>query len=210
MLRQESRHKLDLFAAAVQGSVRRLEHVPGTVQLNPDVLALLRHPQDGSLVQRVNAHLLRLNGHVGSQRVFVLDERGMVLASSDANLGPRSLVGADLTFRAYFLEALSGGWAAISPSVRWTASRATSFRTPSTTAPGWWGWPQSRSAWRLDDTWAMLGAPALVADSQRVVILLSEAGWRYTALTRLSDEQRVDIQLARLYGEEALPPFSNT
>ena len=67
MLRQESRHKLDLFAAAVQGSVRRLEHVPGTVQLNPDVLALLRHPQDGSLVQRVNAHLLRLNGHVGSQ-----------------------------------------------------------------------------------------------------------------------------------------------
>ncbi|HQY09105.1 MAG TPA: ATP-binding protein [Burkholderiaceae bacterium] len=208
MLRQESRHKLDLFAAAVQGSVRRLEHVPGTVQLNPDVLALLRHPQDGSLVQRVNAHLLRLNGHVGSQRVFVLDERGMVLASSDANLGPRSLVGADLTFRPYFLEALSGrvgrhfAIGAVDGEPGYFVShpihdgaRVVGVATIKIGLGG------------LDDTWAMLGAPALVADSQRVVILSSEAGWRYTALTRLSDEQRVDIQLARLYGEEALPPF---
>jgi two-component system C4-dicarboxylate transport sensor histidine kinase DctB len=45
-LRAESNHQLDLFAAAVQGMVRRLEPMPATVQLSTEVQALLRQPGD--------------------------------------------------------------------------------------------------------------------------------------------------------------------
>ena len=40
-LRDESNHRLDLFASAVEGMVKRLEHVPATIQLNQDVQAML-------------------------------------------------------------------------------------------------------------------------------------------------------------------------
>ena len=210
-LRQESRHKLDLFAAAAQGVLARLEPVPGTVQLNPDVLALLRHPADAALVQRVNGYLLRLNGHLGSQRVFVLDERGQVLAASDARAGARSLVGADLSFRPYFLDALAG---------RVGRHFAIGVRD---SEPGYFVSHPIHDGARvvgvaaikiglgaIEETWPLLGAPALVADSQRVVILSSEPGWRYTALAPLGAEQRVDIELARLYAGQQVPPFPVT
>jgi len=207
-LRQESRHKLDLFAAAAQGALRRLEPLPGTIQLNPDVLALLRQPGDAALVRRVNTYLLRLNGHLGSQDIFVLDERGTVLAASGARSGAASLVGADLSFRPYFLEALAG---------RVGRHFAIGVRDGS---PGYFvSHPIHDGAHvvgvatikiglgAIEETWPMLGAPALVVDSQRVVILSSEPAWRYTALVPLGDEQRVDIQLARLYGAQPIRPF---
>lgn len=213
-LRQETRHKLDLFAAAVQGVVRRLEHVPGTIQLNPDVLALLRQPADAAVAARVQAYLQRLNAHVGSHRVAVLDERGTVLAASSAGGtagppgGPRGLLGADLSFSPFFLEALSG-----------RVGRHFAIGVPEG-EPGYFVSHPIHDGARvvgvamiqiglgaIEDTWSMLGAPALVADGQRVVILSSEPGWRYTALSPLSDEQRVDIELARLYGGRRIAPF---
>jgi two-component system C4-dicarboxylate transport sensor histidine kinase DctB len=207
-LRRDSGHKLDLFAAAVQGAVRRLEHVPSTIQLNPDVLTLLRHPDQAAQVEQVNRFLLRLNGHVGSQRVFVLDERGTVRASSDAQTGSANLIGADLSFRPYFLEALSG---------RVGRHFAIGSRDGD---PGYYVSHPIHDGARvvgvatikiglgaIEDTWPMLGAPALVADGQRVVILSSEPAWRFTALTPLSDEERVDIQLARLYGGRDIAAF---
>ena len=210
-LRQETRHKLDLFAAAVQGVVRRLEHVPGTIQLNPDVLALLRQPESAAVAQRVQAYLQRLNAHVGSHRVAVLDERGTVLAASGppaVGAGGRGLVGTDLSFSPFFLEALSG-----------RVGRHFAIGVPEG-EPGYFVSHPIHDGARvvgvamiqiglgaIEDTWSMLGAPALVADGQRVVVLSSEPGWRYTALAPLSDEQRVDIELARLYGGRRIAPF---
>lgn len=210
-LRLETRHKLDLFAAAVQGVVRRLEHVPGTIQLNPDVLALLRQPADAAMAARVQAYLQRLNAHVGSHRVAVLDERGTVLAAGGtpgAGAAGRSLVGADLSFSPFFLEALSG-----------RVGRHFAIGVPEG-EPGYFVSHPIHDGARvvgvamiqiglgaIEDTWSMLGAPALVADGQRVVILSSEPAWRYTALAPLSDEQRVDIDLARLYGGRRIAPF---
>lgn len=206
-LRLEANHKLDLFASAVQGVVRRLEHVPATVQLNPDVLTMLRAPGRPAGVRQVNDYLRRLSGHVGSRRVFVLDERGTVLASSDA--GSRaSLVGRDLSFRPYFLEALAGrvgrhfaigvqggqpGYFVSYPIH--DGARVVGVATIEIALDG------------IDDTWPMLGTPALVADGLGVVILSSQDAWRYTTLVPLSPEQQVDVELSRLYGPHELHPF---
>jgi C4-dicarboxylate-specific signal transduction histidine kinase len=59
----------------------------------------------------------------------------------------------------------------------------------------------------IDQTWEMVGAPALLADAHRIVIHSSRNDWRYTSLTPLSVERRVDLQLTRLYNDLQIPQF---
>ena len=207
-LRDESNHRLDLFASAVEGMVKRLEHVPATIQLNQDVQALLLEPRHALRVSRVNDYLRRLNAHLGSLAVFVLDERGVVVASSNSELGDDSQLGEDLSFRPYFLEALSGQVG------RHFAIGAKSGQ------PGYFVSHPIRDGARVlgvatikisldpvDEVWDMLGAPALLADTNQVVILSSRPEWRYTALAELSLERRVDLQITRLYNNQQIPRF---
>ena len=59
----------------------------------------------------------------------------------------------------------------------------------------------------IGQTWEMLGAHALLADTNQVVILSSQPQWRYTALAELPLEQRVDLQLTRMYNNRRIGRF---
>ena len=202
-LRAESNHQLDLFAAAVQGMVRRLEPMPATVQLSTEVQALLRQPGDRARVQAASSYLRRLNAHLGGVQLFVQDQRGIVLAASDP-----AMVGDDLSFRPYFLEALSG---------RVGRHFAIGVRDG---LPGYYVSHPIHDGAKVvgvavlkigldpvDEAWGMLGAPALLADSNQVVILSSRPEWIYTALTELPLERKVDFQVTRLYGNHRITRF---
>ncbi|WP_374427422.1 ATP-binding protein [Ideonella dechloratans] len=202
-LRAESNHQLDLFAAAVQGMVRRLEPMPATVQLSTEVQALLRQPGDRARVQAASNYLRRLNAHLGGVQLFVQDQRGIVLAASDP-----ALVGDDLSFRPYFLEALSG---------RVGRHFAIGVRDG---VPGYYVSHPIHDGAKVvgvavlkigldpvDEAWGMLGAPALLADSNQVVILSSRPEWIYTALAELPLERKVDLQVTRLYGNHRITRF---
>lgn len=202
-LRAESNHQLDLFAAAVQGMVRRLEPMPATVQLSTEVQALLRQPGDPARVQAASSYLRRLNAHLGGVQLFVQDQRGIVLAASDP-----ALVGDDLSFRPYFLEALSG---------RVGRHFAIGVRDG---VPGYYVSHPIHDGAKVvgvavlkigldpvDEAWGMLGAPALLADSNQVVILSSRPEWTYTALAELPLERKVDLQVTRLYGNHRITRF---
>ncbi len=205
--RIDADHRLDLFASAVQGVVRRLEPVPATIQLNPDVLALLRAPKRAARVREVSDYLRRLNAHVGSIAAFVLDERGVVLASSNAERGDDSSVGEDISFRPYYLEALSG-------------RVGRHFAIGKGHRPGYFVSHPIHDGSRvvgvaaikigldpIDQTWQMLGAPGLLADTNQVVILASNPAWRYKALSDMPLERRVELQLTRMYNNLRIQPF---
>ena len=199
-LRAEANHQLELFAGVVQGLVRRLEYVPATLQLHPDVLALLRHPADPERQRAVTDYLRRLNAHLGSASVQVMGERGVVLASSDP-----ALQGQDLSFRPYFLEALAG---------RVGRHFAIGVRDG---RPGYYVSHPIHDGARVvgvavlkiglepvDEAWNLLGAPALLVDSNQVVVLSSRPEWRYTALSELSVDRRVELATSRLYGDQPI------
>lgn len=202
-LRAESNHQLDLFAAAVQGMVLRLEPLPATIQLSTEVQALLRQPGNPARTQAASTYLRRLNAHLGGALLFVQDQRGIVLAASDP-----ALVGDDLSFRPYFLDALAG---------RVGRHFAIGVRDG---VPGYYVSHPIHDGPRVvgvavlkigldpvDEAWGMLGAPALLADSNQVVILSSRPEWTYTALAELPLERRVDLQLSRLYGDHRITRF---
>ncbi|MEY4416849.1 MAG: hypothetical protein RIQ53_4142 [Pseudomonadota bacterium] len=214
-LRGESDHRLDLFAAAIESRVRRLEHVPATVQFSSEVLALLRQPDDPRRAATAGASLARLNAHLGSLAIFVLDERGTVLASSQRParngaplLRDDSTPGQELAYRPYFLDALAGRVG------RHFALGADGGE------PGYFVSHPIRDGARVvgvaaikislapvDDVWEMLGTPALLVDANQVVILSSQPDWRYTTLADLPLEQRVDLRINRMYGDVQLRRF---
>jgi C4-dicarboxylate-specific signal transduction histidine kinase len=205
-LKAATNSRLDLFASVVESRVRRLEPVPATIQLNPSVLALLRWPGPAR-ARAANDYLSRLNVHLGSVAVYVIDVRGVVVASSNAGEPDDSQLGNDVSYRPYYLEALAG--------------RSTRhFAIGSGGQAGYFASHPIHDGSRvvgvaavkigldaLEQTWAMLAAPALVADANQVVILSSQPGWHYTSLAPLSAERRVDLQLAQTYGVLRLPQF---
>lgn len=207
-LRNDANHRLDLFASAVEGMVKRLEPMPATIQLNQDVLDLLREPDQSWRVEAVNTFLRRLNAHMGSISMFVLDQRGIVLSSSNGEAGDDSSLGEDLSFRPYFLDALSGrvgrhfaigikgrqpGYF-VSHPIRYGARILGVAAVKISLGP-------------VEETWNMLGGPALLADANQVVILSSQPAWRYTALADLPLERRVDLQVARTYNNLRIQRF---
>lgn len=205
-LKEASNSRLDLFASVVESRVRRLEPVPATVGLHPSVVKLLRAPLEPHAAA-ANDYLTRLNAHLGSEAVFVLDVRGEVRASSNPNLEDDSLLGHRIGYRAYFLESLAGR------STRHFAigagGKAGYFAAhPIYDGPSVVGVAVIKIGLEaLEQTWTMLGVPALVTDANHVVILSSEAVWRYTAMQELNAEQRVDLQLSRTYGTEHVSDF---
>ncbi len=207
-LQVDANHRLDLFASAVEGTIKRSEHVPATIQLNREILALLKGPATPERVAAASSYLRRLNAHVGSLAAFTLDVRGVVVASSNERHPDDSLPGTDVSFRPYFLEALSGrvgrhfaigvdgkvpGYF-VSHPIRDGADVVGVAAIKISLAP-------------IDQTWEMVGAPALLADANRIVIHSSRPAWRYTALAPLTVEQRVDLQLTRLYNDMQIPQF---
>lgn len=208
-LQVDANHRLDLFAAAVEGMVKRSEHVPATIQLHPQIVALLRGPRTPARATAANAYLRRLNAHVGSLAAFTLNDRGVVVASSNTEHPDDSLLGNDVSFRPYFLDALSGRVGrhfAIGVGGR---------------VPGYFVSHPIRDGARvigvaaikislkpIEQTWSMVGAPALLADANGVVIDSSRPDWRYTALVPLTLEQRVDQQLTRLYDDLRIGEFA--
>ena len=205
-LRNATNSRLDLFASVVEAHVRRLEPVPATIQLNPLVVQMLRSPSQARMAE-ANHYLMRLNAHLGSQAVFVMDELGVVRASSNAVQPDDSRLAEDVSYRPYFLEALAG--------------RATRhFAIGSGGQAGYFVAHPIYSGSQvigvaaikiglgeLDQSWDRLGSSALVADANRVVILSSQPAWRYTTIIPLSTEQRVDLHLTRTYGAMHLPAF---
>lgn len=208
LLELDANHRLDLFASAVEGMIKRSEHVPATIQLNPDILALLHEPNNASRVATANFYLRRLNAHVGSLAAFTLNDRGVVVASSNDGYPDDSSLGNDVSFRPYFLDALSG-----------RVGRHFAIGVDGN-LPGYFVSHPIRdgadvvgvaaikiSLGPIDQTWGMVGAPALLADANRIVIDSSRKDWRYTSLEPLSVERRVELQLTRMYNDMQIPQF---
>lgn len=208
-LKEASNARLDLFASVVEARVRRLEPVPATIQLNPAVVQMLRHGK-AAPVRSANGYLERLNAHLGSAAVFVLDVRGVVRASSNLSTHDDSRLGENVAYRPYYLEALAGR--SSRHFAMGSGGQAGYFAAhPIHDGPQVVGVAVIKIGLdALEPTWDMLGAPALVTDANQVVILSAQAPWRYTAMSPLTPDQRVDMRLSRMYGDVHLAPFPLT
>ncbi|MFZ3202345.1 MAG: ATP-binding protein [Pseudomonas sp.] len=105
-LAENGERQLELNARAVESEITKYTYLPSLLELNDDVRRLLQTPS-AYRRQRVNDYLEGLNGRSGSLATYVLDTSGRVLATSNWR-EPNSFLGEDLSFRAYFQDAVQG------------------------------------------------------------------------------------------------------
>ncbi len=106
VLSETSARQLELHARAVESEINKYTYLPSLLELETSVSALL-NDTDGEHRQAVNEYLDGLNRRSRSRAIYVLDSTGRVQATS--NWRDRdSYQGEDLSFRAYFKDAIRG------------------------------------------------------------------------------------------------------
>lgn len=105
-LSENGERQLELHARTVESEINRYTYLPSVLELEANVSRLLTDPTP-ELRHDVNDYLEGLNRRSRSRAIYVLDTTGRVLATSnwrDAD----SYQGEDLSFRAYFQDAVRG------------------------------------------------------------------------------------------------------
>ena len=201
-MRQEASHQLDILAAAMDSALTRHAAIPSAIELNADVLALLRKPAetpDGRQAA-ANRFLQKLNDNLGGPAIFVLDTKGRVIASSDWIFSD-NLLGLDLSYMPFFTNAMNG-----IPARHYAVDNVRHepgyfFAQPIRDELNDWkiiGVAVVKSSiLELERLWLAQDAPAVIVDSNGIVLLASPPEWRYATmapmppaeLERISREQ---------------------
>ncbi|MGB4072427.1 sensor histidine kinase [Pseudomonas sp.] len=105
-LAESGERQLELNARAVESEITKYTYLPSLLELEYNVGRLLQTPTTYRR-QLVNDYLEGLNQRSGSLAIYVLDTNGRVLATSNWR-EPSSYLGEDLSFRAYFQDAIEG------------------------------------------------------------------------------------------------------
>jgi len=103
-LSESGERQLELHARTLESEINKYTYLPSVLELESSVSALLNDPTP-ELRGEVNDYLEGLNRRSRSRAIYVLDPTGRVLATSnwrDAD----SYLGEDLSFRAYFQDAV--------------------------------------------------------------------------------------------------------
>ena len=205
-LQATGRHRLDLYAASLEREIDKYAYFPATLGLERDVIDLLAAHGSGS-PDKVNRYLEQLNERAGTLAIYVMDASGRVRASSNWQRDD-SFVGEDLSFRAYFRDAMENGNGRFF-GIGTTRSEPGYYLSSVLTDKG-----RLRgvavikvSLEQLEKSWSAVEAPVLVADENGVVILSSVPDWKFTALRPLDEAMRSTFDRSQQYNRRALPPL---
>lgn len=197
-LKRETTQQLDVLATAIDGMVTRHAAIPSAIQVNQEVLALLRAPasQRTRYQDSANRFLEQLNAHLGGPALFVMDTQGKVVASSDWIYSSR-LLDEDLSYMPFFRSAMAGVPARHYAVDHVRPEPGYFFAQPIRDEQQAWrviGVAVVKSSIReLERRWMALDIPAVIVDNNRVVLLAAPPEWRYTSLEPLSGEAMVDF-----------------
>ena len=206
-LRLSGAQRLDTYAAGLEHLLSKYDFLPGTFELNKDVIALLRQPGDEALRRDVNIYLERVNRLAGSTSIYIVNLKGVTQAASNWR-APDSYVGDYIAFRPYIREALRG--------------MPGGFYGVGTTR-GEPGYYFARGIYHegrmlgvatvkvniesLEASWAEAGGKALLTDAHGVVFLSSVPEWKYRTLAPLTPAARQELEQSRQYFSHALTPL---
>ena len=194
-------HQLDLYSAGLDRELRRHEYLPSYLELDLDVIDLLRHTTDPERQRKVSQALGKISVRAGTISIFLLDRKGTVVAAS--NWQPESLVGIDYSKRPVYRDALKGGLVGYFSGI---AESPEFYLAESIRANGVVmgvavvkiglegleaGWAASASHFK--------STKFLVVDENDVVILASEPGWKFRTIAQQTPQRRQELLALEKY-----------
>ena len=198
--------RAELYAASIGGALNKYEFLPLAVAQSDAVAQLLEQPTPDKVAQ-INAYLIDINRRAGAFAVYVLDDKGTTLASSNWQ-DRSSYVGVNYGFRPYFKNAIAGGIG------RFYGIGASTFE-----AGYFISQPVQRDGrilgivaakvnldW-IEQSWRTPGAgeQIWVKDANGVIILATTPAFKFKTLAPLSPAAKNDISAQRQFLQENLP-----
>lgn len=193
--------RLSLYQSSVSGELERFSHLTYVLARDPFVIETAKGGATGPLNARIQDFATR----AGLDAIYLIDPNGQTIAASNYQ-DPSSFVGQNYAFRPYFQDALSG------VQGRFYAIGAT------TGLPGYFIADAVYDAagqllgvlaikinlTGLEGNWIGSGERVFLANKDGVVLLASDASWRYRVLAPLSPERRQEIVDARQFSGQDL------
>ncbi|MQA39149.1 sensor histidine kinase [Rugamonas aquatica] len=206
-LRLAGAQRLDSYAVSLENLLSKYDFLPGTLELNKDVIALLQQPDDELLRAEVNAHLEQLNKLSKSTTIYIVNLQGLTQASSNWR-EPDSFVGDNVAFRPYVRDALRrtpGGFYGVGT----TRGEPGYFFAHGIYHNGHMlGVATVKvNIEKLEKGWVQGTDKVMLTDAHGVVFLSSVPDWKYHALAPLEPAVLQELEVSRQYFSHALLPL---
>ncbi|WP_211441328.1 sensor histidine kinase [Collimonas humicola] len=212
---EASERQLQIIALDLESVLQKFETLPFALGFQSDVLRALAQPDDLQNIQRLNQALQLIQRQSKVVAIFMLDRKGMTLASSNWDSSV-SFVGRDFGFRPYFREAIKGN-----PGRFYGIGNATNV-------PGYFiAQPIYASAadyganavlgvmaikidlTEFEHTWRSSEEPITLVDSSGVVFLSNRPAWKYHSLYSLDGQVQQKLAGTHQYADQAITPVSS-
>lgn len=206
-LSRKNAQTLDLFAANLSGTLKQYEILPQILGRLPEVQNALLNPQQADAREAANHLLNRMQQQTRADVVYLLDTAGTAIAASNWQHA-RSFVGHNFAFRPYFTEALAQRTGTFFGLGNISDKRGYYFGNAVYVDEVVVGVLVVKVD--LDFTESLWGAAPerlLVTDTNGVVILASEPGWRFAASRPLTGEELLQIARHRPYASNEPKPL---
>lgn len=203
-LSAQSRERLKLISATLSTRIERFRYLPDVVARSRETEELFRATTSTEKRRDANHLLARIADASGASALYVIDERGMTIAASNYDT-PGSFVGQEYSYRPYFRNALAKGLGS------YYAVGAT------TGEPGYFLAVPIRLGERIagvavvkidllpvEGQWRDASEIVAMSDSQGIIFLSSQPGWRYRATGPLAAGGLERMREERRYGDAAL------
>ena len=198
--------RAELYAASIGGALNKYEFLPLAVAQSDAVAQLLEQPSADKVTQ-INAYLVDMNRRAGAFAVYVLDDKGTTLASSNWQ-DRSSYVGVNYGFRPYFKNAIAGGIGRFY-GIGFSTFEAGYFISQPVQRDGRiLGIVAAKVNldW-IEQSWRTPGAgeQIWVKDANGVIILATTPAFKFKTLAPLTPAAKNDISAQRQFLQENLP-----
>ncbi len=206
-LRLAGAQRLDSYAVSLENLLSKYDFLPGTLELNKDVIALLQQPGDEAVRAEVNAYLEQVNRLSRSTTIYIVNLQGLTQASSNWRQ-PDSFVGDNVAFRPYVRDALRrapGGFYGVGTTRGepgyffahgiYHNGRMLGVATVKVNIE------------TLESGWVQGADKVMLTDAHGVVFLSSVQDWKYRTLAPLSAQVLQELEASRQYFSHALLPL---
>jgi len=204
--RDTALNRMDSYQRALNETLRQHQHLPFVLASDPRNARAL---QPGQAEPEINARLHRLAQEAQLEAIYLMDDTGRVVATSNAGQ-PHSFLGQTYGFRPYFQDALQGrrsDYFAIGA----TSGRPGYFVAEPVVADD--GRIKGVIAIKLDvselqASWETTRERVVALNEDRIVVLASNPDWLYRPVDTLEPELRAAILQSRQFGAEPLEPLA--
>lgn len=206
-LLDQNSQTLDLYVANLLGTLRRYEVLPPILADLPAVRLALQLPQDTAARQAANQLLSQVRQQTGADVIYLMAADGNTLAASNWQQGD-SFVARNFSYRPYFREAMQGRPGRFFGLGTTSGKRGYFFAAPIREGQQILGVMVVKID--LDHTetlWGQRPERLLVTDNYGVVILTSQAEWRFRATRELDNAERATITDTQPYRVQSPPPL---